>query len=84
MAEHLGVDRKSVGRWETDGGNPSASHLAGAAELGMDVAWVLTGRHYFSDTRADYSNSIDLGELSEESRRAIQTLVKQLKVSESG
>lgn len=39
----LGVDRKTVGRWERGEASPSAAQLATMVELGADVRYVLVG-----------------------------------------
>jgi transcriptional regulator with XRE-family HTH domain len=44
MAEELGVDRKTVGRWERGEAAPSAAQLAGMTTMGVDIRYVLTGQ----------------------------------------
>lgn len=43
FAAALGVDRKTVGRWERGEASPSAAQLATMVELGADVRYVLVG-----------------------------------------
>lgn len=43
MAGALGVDRKTVGRWERGEAAPSAAQLAGMTTMGADIVYVLVG-----------------------------------------
>ena len=43
LAEALGVDRKTVGRWERGEAAPSAAQLAGMTTMGVDIRYVLVG-----------------------------------------
>ncbi len=44
FAAALGVDRKTVGRWERGEASPSAAQLATMVDLGADVRYVLVGK----------------------------------------
>lgn len=42
-ADELGVDRKTVGRWESGESSPEAAQLRSLAVSGWDVLYILTG-----------------------------------------
>ncbi|RTV91056.1 XRE family transcriptional regulator [Pseudomonas aeruginosa] len=44
FAQHLGVAKRTIAGYEGGGGDIGASVLAVAAELGVDVLYVITGR----------------------------------------
>lgn len=47
-----GVSAKTVGNWERNVGAPDARQLAQASEHGVDVIYVLSGRHYLPAAEA--------------------------------
>ena len=45
IARKIGCNRKTVRTWIYNGYVPSAYHLKGMYEAGLDVIYILTGKH---------------------------------------
>lgn len=49
IAKKIGCSNKTVGDWLAWNSIPTAYHLRGMAEIGMDVMYILTGRRSTHD-----------------------------------
>jgi transcriptional regulator with XRE-family HTH domain len=65
MADLLGVDRKTIGRWESGETSPEAAQLQGLALAGWDVLYILTGERMGGQSGASVESVIK-GEMSAE------------------
>lgn len=54
LADALGVDRKTIGRWESGDTSPEAAQLQGLALAGWDVHYILTGERSGTSAAVSY------------------------------